>query len=100
MSEENYNKTSIQGRRVEPPVNVDLAVDAGDLLPGDYFKDADGWKVVIPSNVYPSQITGNPNNLTNWSVTEHPDGTITVSPSIHCVGHWHGFLQNGFWRSC
>lgn len=21
----------------------------------------------------------------------------TLSPSVHHVGHWHGFLQKGFW---
>lgn len=32
------------------------------------------------------------------TVTEHDDGTITVSPSI--VTHsWHGWLERGHWRS-
>lgn len=26
--------------------------------------------------------------------------TITLSPSVHHVGHWHGFLKNGLWVSC
>lgn len=21
----------------------------------------------------------------------------TLTPSVHHVGHWHGFLQNGYW---
>ncbi|AKR57109.1 hypothetical protein XM25_15165 [Devosia sp. H5989] len=24
----------------------------------------------------------------------------TLSPSVHHVGHWHGFLRNGVWESC
>lgn len=24
----------------------------------------------------------------------------TLSPSVHHVGHWHGWLQNGVWTSC
>lgn len=39
-------------------------------------------------------------------VTEHDDGTITVSPSILLTDFdekgekvvWHGFLEHGFWR--
>jgi len=31
------------------------------------------------------------------TVVEHPDGTITVSPSI-VTPNWHGFLQAGVWR--
>lgn len=31
-------------------------------------------------------------------ITEHPDGTITVSPSIVFPrGGYHGFLQSGVW---
>lgn len=26
--------------------------------------------------------------------------TITLSPSVHHVGHWHGWLRNGIWESC
>lgn len=24
----------------------------------------------------------------------------TLSPSVHRVGHWHGWLRNGVWESC
>ncbi|TPK42325.1 MULTISPECIES: DUF6527 family protein [unclassified Mesorhizobium] len=24
----------------------------------------------------------------------------TLTPSVHHVGHWHGFLTDGVWRSC
>lgn len=24
----------------------------------------------------------------------------TLSPSVHHVGHWHGWLRNGIWESC
>lgn len=34
----------------------------------------------------------------------HRDGdtfeTLTLSPSIHAVGHWHGWLRNGMLVSC
>lgn len=31
----------------------------------------------------------------------HWDGnreTPTLSPSVHHVGHWHGWLRNGYWE--
>jgi hypothetical protein len=41
-------------------------------------------------------------NLGNHNITEHEDGTITVSPSILITGHhgkqWHGYLERGIWR--
>lgn len=41
-------------------------------------------------------------NLSNHTVIEHEDGTITVSPSILVTGHhdkqWHGYLEKGIWR--
>jgi hypothetical protein len=41
--------------------------------------------------------------LRNHEVTEHEDGTITVSPSILIIdreGSWHGYLEHGMWRTC
>ena len=33
----------------------------------------------------------------NWNgSTEKP----TLKPSVHHVGHWHGWLTDGVWRSC
>ena len=46
-------------------------------------------------------------NLGKHEVTEHEDGTITVSPSIlvtsgeqHSDPSWHGYLEHGMWREC
>lgn len=44
-------------------------------------------------------------NLGLHQVTEHEDGTITVSPSILVTGgatgeSYHGFLERGVWRDC
>ena len=34
----------------------------------------------------------------NHQITEHPDGTITASPSIvNPNGSYHGFLRQGVW---
>jgi len=43
-------------------------------------------------------------DLSNHQITEHEDGTLTVSPSILIGGQgskhqaWHGFLEHGTWR--
>ena len=43
-------------------------------------------------------------NLKSHTITEHPDGTITASPSILVSGapesSWHGYLERGIWRQC
>ncbi len=62
--------------------------------PGDYGLLGGIWSACTPN--------GHLGNLKNHEVTEHEDGTITVSPSI-LVGddkgdHWHGYLEHGIWR--
>lgn len=43
-------------------------------------------------------------DLSKHDVTEHEDGTLTVSPSILIGGQgtslptWHGYLERGVWR--
>lgn len=82
-----------------------------ELAPGDYAKvknqaDFPGWWTV---KMPPAKATGK----SYWghlspkvhSVTEHEDGTITVSPSIHQQNQsgetlWHGWLERGVWREC
>lgn len=64
---------------------------------GDYGKDNDGeWWIRLPR---PGFSMG---RLTDHQVTENPDGTITVSPSILLEGSngktWHGYLERGAWR--
>ena len=59
-------------------------------------------------NWYASTPVGYMGNLANHEVTEHEDGTITVSPSILVSGWdgkegnnktvWHGYLERGVWR--
>lgn len=72
-----------------------------DLLPGDYGRVEDRWWVCLP--------TGEQVDVSTWTITEHEDRTITVSPSIRLTRQrtgeapieiWHGFLEKGVWRSC
>jgi hypothetical protein len=73
------------------------------LKRGDYSWTPDfGWCGRCPD--------GGLANLNGHAVTEHPDLTITVAPSIECRGHrdketakalgryWHGFLVAGVWH--
>jgi len=68
---------------------------------GEYGQGADGRWYARPPDAW----TG---DLRNHDVTEHDDGTITVSPSIRILGGdgegvgrelWHGYLEKGVWRS-
>lgn len=83
------------GRRIPDPGN-EWAADQGPQ-PGDYWQDADGlWSCRPPWK----HAWG---NLAKHHVTEHEDGTITVTPSILIttqVGTWHGYLERGIWREC
>lgn len=62
--------------------------------PGDYARLAGVWYAMSPNGLLA--------NLANHSVTEHEDGTVTVSPSILVSRgnelSWHGYLERGVWR--
>lgn len=62
--------------------------------PGDYWNGPLGWAGKLPN--------GMRCGLAKHQITEHGDGTITVSPSILVHGEWpwHGFLERGVWREC
>jgi hypothetical protein len=79
---------TMQGKRVDWP--------EGLMNPGEYAKHEGVWYAVTPNDHYA--------NLAAHSVTEHEDGTITVSPSIRVYDTerdlWHGFLERGVWRQC
>lgn len=84
------------GRRVYPNAEGQLF-----LAEGDYGRERDGKWVGRP----PGHHAG---SFGNHQVTEHEDGTITVSPSILLTDfdqagnqrQWHGYLERGVWRSC
>lgn len=86
----------MKGRRIESPFAADGALIAEWPQPGDfYFYPQSGWCGVTPN--------GHAVGLSGHDVTEHPDGTITVSPSILVGTHetpnlWHGYLEAGVWR--
>jgi hypothetical protein len=67
-----------------------------EMEPGDFGRPrSDGvWLCRAPN--------GYGGNLRSHEITEHEDGTITVSPSIlisrRPEGEWHGYLERGVWR--
>lgn len=82
----------MQGQRVYPNEQGDLLLKKGEY--GINPKDGN-WYACVPN--------GHMGNLANHEVTEHEDGTITVSPSILVTRHtgeflWHGYLEHGIWR--
>lgn len=67
------------------------------LAPGEYGKFNGKWYARTPDENLGF------GSLAQHDVTEHEDGTITVSPSIAVddgTHSWHGFLEKGVWRSC
>jgi hypothetical protein len=76
------------------------------MKPGDYGRRiehpntvTDEWNLCLPNGMH-----GTISNKIH-NITEHADGTITVSPSILLEAgdpkhSWHGYLENGIWRSC
>lgn len=82
----------MQGRRVY--IEDDVFTDT---QPGDYWYWSDGkkWMCNTPN--------GHLGALGKHQITEHEDGTITVSPSILVSTAqggelWHGYLERGVWR--
>ena len=64
-----------------------------------YWKESGIWWLYLPGCGI--------GNLSNHTITEHEDGTITVHPSILVTGHdkgertqRHGYLERGVWRDC
>lgn len=87
----------MKGNRVDAISEDDNQWPFPKLNPGEYGKDIDGsWRAVSPN--------GHLANLGAHQVTEHEDGSITVSPSIGIFYQsltefaYHGFLEKGIWR--
>lgn len=88
----------MQGKRIYLDANGVLP----PMNPGDYGKDREGrWWAICPHKdpgLFPLLA-----RLDSHEITEHEDGSITVSPSIllereYAGVSWHGFLERGVWR--
>jgi hypothetical protein len=82
-------RRDIRGRRRPDGTACD------DLERGDYARDpaGGGWYVCDPE--------GNCGRLDpSRSVTEHSDGTVTVSPAVWAEPgrRWRGWVERGVWK--
>lgn len=98
-----------QGRRIPDGKWWDDDIHPAPWQPSDYGRERqaghvsgnelvgplDGTWVVLPNGVGPSFLPAR-----MWAITEHEDGTLSLSPSILNSGGWHGFLERGWWREC
>lgn len=77
---------------------------------GEFPQDVKSVMIVMPVNRIDEDVTER-GIVAEWMVSEkNPCGAQwrlsgtedkpTLSPSLHWVGVWHGFLQDGFLRSC
>jgi hypothetical protein len=74
-------------------------IDPINYQPGEYGQRDGFWYCRTPNGLL--------GNISAHGITEHEDGTITVSPSILVrqgtdpgSPSWHGFLERGEWREC
>lgn len=60
-----------------------------------------GGRQIVPTRTSFTGIASCPSSVEKgWDVAGDSFVTITLSPSIHQVGHWHGFLRAGWLESC
>lgn len=79
-----------------PPERGAIPADL-DMSAICYWQNGGIWWLYLPG--------GGIGNLPNHDVTEHEDGTITVSPSVLMTSNRadrrrHGFLRKGVWEPC
>lgn len=86
-----------QGRRIDQAPHLHKPCDYGKWIENGVDH---GWYAETPN--------GHGGNLNGHDLTVHPDGTLTVAPSIQVtwmvkgqeVELWHGYLEKGVWRDC
>lgn len=81
--------------------------DPGLYQPGDYGCYLGIWYFITPNGHLGSPGQNPDGQEGRFLLTEHEDGTITISPSIRVTGGdaegnevelYHGYLENGNWR--
>lgn len=59
-----------------------------------------GWAVVPTKTNFAGKPSSADAQARGWDLTGDSFNNVSLSPSIHHVGHWHGFLTNGVLTSC
>jgi hypothetical protein len=76
----------------------------GAILLGEEEEDPGAWWYCCPcgcghvGRLYVG-VVRKPPQSPSWAWTGGKEAA-TLSPSVHHVGHWHGWLKNGVWESC
>ena len=78
------------------------------LVPGSFRYEGDDFWYCCPCGcrsigALRVGIGHKPPHTENDRATWEWNGSLespTLSPSVHHVGHWHGWLRNGVWESC
>ena len=95
MHEVCADMSELQGRRLPDAVWGEGGWTPTDMEVGDYrLIDMRGRR-----ELYFRDPVGNIGRCVTHTITEEPDGTVTVEPSIadEGVGSWHGWLRKGVW---
>ncbi|MFA5897919.1 MAG: DUF6527 family protein [Hyphomicrobium sp.] len=81
-------------------------IDDVENMPGafEYFRDGDRYPAGM---IYTCpcgcgrivSLDFRPHSSPSWEWDGNREAP-TLSPSVHHVGHWHGYLRNGVWESC
>jgi hypothetical protein len=59
-----------------------------------------GWAIVPTKTNFAGAESCDDSKARGWDLTGDSFENVTLAPSIHHVGHWHGFLTNGVLTSC
>ncbi len=71
------------------------------VAPGQEDTHCPVWYGVVPTKTnWLGEPQSSDSAARGWDLTGDSWETITLTPSIHHVGHWHGFLTNGVLASC
>jgi len=81
-------------------------IDEAGAVPGafEYYSDGDRYPGGVIYNCpcgcgATGALRFRPAASPSWEWDGNTDAP-TLSPSVHHVGHWHGWLRNGVWESC
>ncbi len=85
------NTESCDCRKVE---NYEAAKE-----PGDYFFNGNYIGIILPDGTFNSLPVSGIHTKDSWQWNQNKEKP-TLTPSIHCIGHWHGYLTDGKLVSC
>ena len=97
-----------KGEVKTPPVDATYCADIDEVRvkPGafEFYKSGDrypaGMIYCCPCGCGSTgSLAFRPGPSPSWEWNGHREKP-TLTPSVHHVGHWHGYLTDGVWTSC